>query len=300
MPINEFGMNSDYVSYFPLEEYIGRIKLLPEVLIHLEETSRDFEKYMHDLIHNYDEEYIINFWLYSQYEEFNSTNWIENKSFNQRVLENKNLFFDTLNISHKRIHSLHNFITDGDMEPVKDYRHHEVNVSRFKMDGTEEIFWRGANACDVNRFMNDFIKVYKHHGTSLLYTSPFLVSSLMHLLFVRIHPYMDGNGRTARLIHNLKFTEAMNDVYGTKLKLSPLNLSQSILINKVTYAKRLDNIYFDTYNDTNLAINMWFDFILNMVDEQIYYSTNQLQKIDNRYHIDAKKVRTMGINKIGK
>ena len=64
----------------------------------------------------------------------------------------------------------------------------------------------------------------------------------MHLLFVRIHPYSDGNGRTARLIHNIKFTESINKLYGMKLKISPLNLSKSILLNKITYVKRIDNI----------------------------------------------------------
>ena len=300
MQNNDNGMNLNFISYFPLEEYIEKIRLLPDVLVHLNDTSNDFDEYMKKIIHNYDEEYIVDFWIYYQYEELMSSKRIENKSFNQRVLENKGLFYDTLNISHKRIHDLHNFMTEGDMQPVHDYRHEEVNVSAFNNDGSQYIFWRGVNACDVHKFMNDFIKVYKHHGTSLLYTSPFLISSLMHLLLVKIQPYMDGNKRTARLIHNLKFTESMNKIYETKLKLCPLNLSQSILLNKITYINRFNDISLSLDDDNNEAINMWFDFILNMVDEQIYFSTNQLQKIDNRYHIDAKKVRTMGINKIGK
>lgn len=49
------------------------------------------------------------------------------------------------------------------------------------------------------------------------------LNSLVHLLFLRIHPYTDGNGRTARILHNIKFTEMINKVYSTRLKLSPLN-----------------------------------------------------------------------------
>ena len=103
--------------------------------------------------------------------------------------------------------------------------------------------------------MRDFIKVYKQNKIALLYSNPFLVSSLMHLLFVRIHPYTDGNGRTSRVIHNIKFTEAINRLYGMKLKISPLNLSESILLNKITYNKRINQIYFDLDHDTNDAIN---------------------------------------------
>lgn len=86
MSNNDNGMNLNYISYFPLEEYIERIKLLPDVLVHLNDTSNDFDEYMKKLIHNYDEEYIVDFWIYYQYEELMSSKRIENKSFNQRVL----------------------------------------------------------------------------------------------------------------------------------------------------------------------------------------------------------------------
>lgn len=72
----------------------------------------------------------------------------------------------------------------------------------------------------------------------------------------------------------------INKLYGTRLKLSPLNISESILINKITYVKRIDNIYFDIKNDCNEEINAWFNFILDMVDEQLYKSMNMLDYID--------------------
>ena len=84
--------------------------------------------------------------------------------------------------------------------------------------------------------MNDFIQIYKRKDISLLMSNPFLKSSLIHLLFLRIHPYADGNGRTARLLHNAKFTDSINRLYGMKLKISPLNLSESIYLNKKFYS----------------------------------------------------------------
>ena len=281
MPIID-GMNSDYVDYFSLEDYISRIKLLPRVLEHLEETNKEFDKYINELF-KYDEEYIINYWIYLLYIELISNQKIESlKQDESRILDNK-IFFDTLSINHKRIHTLHNFITEGELEPTFSYRDGEVNVSKINSDGSEDIFWRGAKAEDVVKFMNDFIKIYKQGGTSLIFSNPFLVSSLMHLLFLRIHPYSDGNGRTARIIHNIKFTESINKLYGSRLKISPLNISESILINKITYVKRIDNIYFDIKHDSNNEINAWFDFILDMVDEQLYKSMNMLQEIDSSF-----------------
>lgn len=296
--------NTAYVKYFPLEEYVKKIKLQPYLLEHLERTNCEFDNYRRQL-DKYDEDYIVNYWVYSLYEELFSSDQIENVGFDMRKLENKSLLFDTLSINHRRIHELHNFATEGELEPTFEYRKVPVNVSCYGEDGKEHIFWRGANPEDVTKFMNDFIKIYKYNGTSLIFSNPFLVSALIHLLFVRIHPYIDGNGRTARIIHSIKFTETINKLYGTRLKLSPLNLSQSILLNKVTYVNRLDNIYFDLEHDNNDSINAWFDYILDMADEQIYHSTNRLDFIDTSKFsnnivtsgTNPVKVRSMRINK---
>lgn len=68
------------------------------------------------------------------------------------------------------------------------------------------------------------------------------------------------------------------------LKICPLNLSQNILINKLTYVKRLNNIYFDLEHDSNEEINMWFNFILDMVDEQLYFNMSRLPQLERTAH----------------
>lgn len=299
MPIVN-GMNNDYINYFSLFDYVNKIKLSTRVLKHLENTNREFDNYMHTLS-CYDEEYIVNYWIYLLYEEISSSKRIENINIDMHKLTDNELFFNTLNISNKKIHLLHNFITEGEMPPSYEYRKSEVNVSRINPNGSEDIFWRGAKAEDVNKFMNSFIKIFKHNAASLLYSNPFLASSLMHLLFLIIHPYTDGNGRTSRIIHNIKFTEMVNKLYGTNLKISPLNLSGSILVNKITYVNMIDNIYFDLKHDTNDSINDWFNFILNMADEQLYIANNRIPRIDKKFitrEEDIKTVKSMRLSKI--
>lgn len=282
MPINQYGRNEDYVDYFPLDEYVKRITLLPSVLEHLEETNNCFNEYIKKIV-SYGEDYAIDYWIYLLYEELKYNQKIEHINFQDISLIDDEVFFNTLNISNKRIHELHNFVMGSQEEPVFEYRKTDVDVSNINEDGTHDIFWRGARHQDVDRFMADFIKIYKRTDVSLLMSNPFLKSALIHLLFIRIHPYKDGNGRTARLLHNSKFTEIINRIYNTRLKISPLNLSQSILISKPTYIKALDNIYFDIKHDTNDAINYWFDTMLNRADEQIYFSSNKLDDIDSSF-----------------
>lgn len=207
MPINFEGMNDDYITLFDLMEYVERIHILPNVKEHLKYTNEEFVELM-KRVAQLDNENAINYLLFSLYQELTSSQRIENHDFDVYTLANKSPFFDTLTISHKRIHQLHNFvvakeISEGTLKETFDYRNIPVNISRITEEKGEEIFYRGANPEDVNKFMSEFIKVYKQISSVEELNNPFLASALMHLLFVRIHPYTDGNGRTARVIHKM-------------------------------------------------------------------------------------------------
>lgn len=279
------GINLAEVNYFSIEEYIERIKLKNYVLEHMEETNQEFDKYLKQLS-KYDKYSIVYLWINSLSQEITSSQQIENEHFiPPQEIEENDIFFDTLLMSHNRIKHLHQFVTKS--EKIQDYRDTEVRVSRMTPKG-EEIFWRGVQSKDVKLFMDDFISFYKSNSLSVLYTNPFFKSALAHLLFVRIHPFTDGNGRTARMIHNIKFTESINKIYGMNLKICPLNLSQNILINRPTYAKTINNIYFDLEHDSNDEINAWLNFILNMVDEQLYFNINRLPQLEKAFYYKEK------------
>ncbi len=82
------------------------------------------------------------------------------------------------------------------------------------------------------------------------------------------------------MIYNIKFTDAINKIYNTKLKLCPLNISHGILMYKSTYVQKIDEIYFDLEHDCNDEINAWFNFILNRVDDAIFYNMNKISSLD--------------------
>lgn len=270
------GRNLANVAYFPIDEYISKIRLDDYVLSHMEETCKLFDSYF-KMLSKYDACSIMFYLMEQSKKEIGYSNKIEKHQIENKVLLENDLFFDNYQISHSRIKRIHQFVTLSDK--MSNYRTGEVRVSRMTDKG-EDIFWRGVNQEDLKKFMDDFLDFYRGNSISALNNNPFLKSSLAHLLFVRIHPFSDGNGRTARLIHNIKFTESINKIYGLKLKLCPLNLSQSILLNQPTYARRINDIYFDLEHDSNPEINKWFDFMLNMVDEQLFYKTANISKID--------------------
>lgn len=297
------GINLEKISYFPMEEYINNIELNRQLLKHLEETGKNFDKYLKQLA-KYGDYPMIYYWIDSMANEINCSQLMENSHLiSPSEIEKKGVFFDTLQMSHTRIKNLHQFVTKSDNP--SNYRTEEVRVSQYFPDGTEQIYWYGVQPEDLKLFLDDFIKIYKSSSLSALGSNPFLKSALVHLLFVRIHPFTDGNGRTARVIHNMKFTDSINKIYGLNLKISPLNLSQSILLNQITYAKRINDIYFDLEHNCNDEINSWFNFILDMVDEQIYFASSRMSQLENYpksnenlKNISQKDISKMRIRKI--
>ena len=257
------------IEYFNLEKFVNNIKLEPKILEHMQETNINFDKYFKQLS-KYNDEFMLYFWISLAYDEIKNSNFVERHNFKNFDLSISDLFFDKLSISHNRIHNIHKFVmkNENETEKIGKYRKTDVRVSNITQD-TEEIFWYGAKPEDIKKFMDSFIKIYKTNNISIIDSNPFLKSALIHLLFIKIHPYYDGNGRSARIIHNIKFTETLNRLYNMNLKICPVNLSESININLISYMKSFDNIYFDLKHDNNDAINYWFDFILNMYDEQL-------------------------------
>lgn len=267
------GINPSKVSYFSLEEYVSRIKLSSNVLTHLEDTSRDFDQYMKKL-RALDDEAILYFLSSSFDKELRDSNLIEGHLITPKDLSREeNIFFDRLDIDDKRIKDLHAFVTDDSYD--YDYRTIDAWIRKL-VGGNETIFWYGANPEDIPRFINDFIKIYNTKSASSIHSNAFIKSALMHLLLVRIHPFKDGNGRTSRMIQDMKFTEVIDRTYDYGLRIAPLHLSTSIFINWQQYYNMLDSIYFDLEHDCNDEINNWFDFILFMYDEQIYFCSNNL------------------------
>ena len=268
------------INYFDLEEFVDKIKLNRNVLEHMQETNLNFDKYFKKLS-KYDDEFQLYFWISLAYDEIKNSNFVEYHNLKKFDFNEKNLFFDSLNISNNRIHNIHKFVMkDENDDNAGRYRTNEVKVSNIEKDN-EEIFWYGVKAKDMKNFMNSFIKIYKSNSMSVLDSNPFLKSALIHLLFVKIHPYHDGNGRTARTLHNIKFTEILNRIYKMNLKICPVNLSESINVNLITYINALDNTYFYLDHDNNEVLNYWFNFILNMYDEQLFSKQIMIDDMEN-------------------
>ncbi|MBU4278661.1 MAG: Fic family protein [Proteobacteria bacterium] len=104
-------------------------------------------------------------------------------------------------ISENLIKSIHKTITHGLEHPTNTpgvYREHSVKVGNREHGG---VYTPPKILPDIEKLMGEFISWINYE--SLLKKEPLLRAALAHFHFAAIHPFADGNGRTARLLESV-------------------------------------------------------------------------------------------------
>ncbi len=139
--------------------------------------------------------------LETYYKYFTSGMNTKTKSFKEiSDLESAYVYARDHVINEKNILHIHNLLTKTDAIEKK-YRgaYRDKNVSVMK--NGNEIVYSGATATIVNSEMDKlFHDISILRDRKLSFAKIFYYAAMIHLIFVAIHPFADGNGRAARLI----------------------------------------------------------------------------------------------------
>ncbi len=169
-----------------------------------------------------------------------------------RVLENIEKYQEQGKITEKIILKLHKDISKEILEKSEyegRYRELQVYVGNRV---TGKVVFMPPPPEDVPKLMNEFIEWINSDNSYHL--DPVIVAGVSHYEFVRIHPFVDGNGRTARalatLILNLQKFDikkffALDDYYDS---------------DRTAYYKALDSV-----NPTTLDLTQWLEYFTNGV-----------------------------------
>ncbi len=101
-------------------------------------------------------------------------------------------------ITEKDIQTIHGLVMDGRQKPTK-YRDGQ-NVIRDSASGG--IVYMPPEASDMASLMKQLVKWINQQMQQAELPAP-IIAGIAHYQFATIHPYYDGNGRTARLLTNL-------------------------------------------------------------------------------------------------
>jgi Fic family protein len=127
-----------------------------------------------------------------------------------RVLENIEKYQEQNKITEKIILTLHKDVTKETLEnPEHEGRYRELQVyvgNRI----TGKVIFMPPPPDEVTELMREFIEWINSNDSYNL--DPVVVAGLSHYEFVRIHPFVDGNGRTARALATLILNQREFDI----------------------------------------------------------------------------------------
>lgn len=107
-------------------------------------------------------------------------------------------------ISEEEVLSLHKVVVEGLLEKEKtgQFRPADVYVLDDLGDGREMLRFKAPAASRIKKLAEDLLVWLKSSNKDSIH--PIIKAGILHLQFVTIHPFTDGNGRVARLLTQLQ------------------------------------------------------------------------------------------------
>lgn len=202
---------------------------------------------------------------------------------------------DKKTITEKVILKIHKLVTDRTLPPqyCGHYRPGPIYVVRRRLGMPQETLYTGPEAKQVPQLVADFITWLKESEEKEIH--PVIAAAIAHMEIAAIHPFNDGNGRTARALATLILYQrgydfrrlfALEDFYNT----DRASYYQAINLGATYTARRTDLTswleYFvkgfkqeiDEVKNKILALTM--QKMDGKIKSQIYLTPEQLKIID--------------------
>ena len=182
-------------------------------------------------------------------------------------------------ITEKVILKIHKLVTDKTLAPqfCGHYRPGPIYVVRRRFGVPQKTLYTGPEAKQVPKLMADFVAWLKNSEEKEV--NPVIVAAIAHLEIAAIHPFNDGNGRTARALATLMLYQrgygfrrlfALEDYYNTNRQA----YYQTINVGK-------------TYDERRTDITSWLEYFVKGFKKEIDEVKNKILPLSIR-KVDGK------------
>lgn len=216
-------------------------------------------------------------------------NYLKALRYIEKIVKEKKI------ITEKVLLKIHRLVTNKTL-PVEQsgyFRKGPVYVVKRRLGFPDEIIYFGPKAVSVPYLCNDLIKwINKSEEKEI---NPVIVAGIVHLELAAIHPFNDGNGRTARAMATLILYKrgydfrrlfALEDYYNKDLPsyYEAINIGQSYDKRKIDSTNWLE--YFaegfreEIMNVKNQVKTLALKKINKDIESQIYLTEKQQQLLD--------------------
>lgn len=171
------------------------------------------------------------------------------------------LVADNSSVTEESILKIHQLVTDNTLPPQScgHYRTGPIYVVRRRLGWPQEVIYVGPEAGQVPKLVSDLVDWLKDSAERG--TNPVLAAGIAHLELAAIHPFNDGNGRTARSLATLVLYHrgydfrrlfALEDYYNT---------------NREDYYRAVN--VGESYDSRREDITAWLEYFVRGVREEI-------------------------------
>lgn len=262
------------------------IEISSKVKEHLEFTYADYKSFLEEL-YKLDDKTLKLFLktlkdrelINNQETELEDTFLMELYRYHQRkdsIEIVTDLFSDNI-ITLEEIKKLHRVVIKGSSDDVsKNYGYRSDNdkwVGGFGTNGDMLVDYCPPDYREVIDLMKCTLNLLNGDSSNRDLNHILVKAFIVHGLIAYIQPFGNGNTRLSRVLQHGKIWQMTNNEFGINLPLPVLYLSKNYLMTRPKYRDLIKKIAISQNWDA------WLDYNLNMVDEQLYFSQDKLQRV---------------------
>jgi len=184
-------------------------------------------------------------------------------------------------ITEKAVLKIHTFVTDKTLpeEQCGKYRRGPVYVVRRRIDMPQETVYTGPDAKKVSSLMAELVEWIRESEKQDIH--PVIVAGIVHQEIAAIHPFADGNGRTARTLATLILYQRGYDFRRLFALEDYYNKDRSAYYQAINIGKN--------YEERKTDITPWLEYFVKGFKEEIdnvktKVTSLSLRKIDEKLH----------------
>jgi len=182
-------------------------------------------------------------------------NYINALKFIEKIVAEKK------SVTEKGILKIHQLVTNKTLSPqfCGHYRLGQIYVVRRRLGMPQETLYTGPVAKHVPKLMSRFVDWLAESKKKEL--NPIIVAAIAHLEIAAIHPFNDGNGRTARALATLLLYERGYDFRHLFALEDYYNTDRQLYYKAINLGK--------TYDQRQTDITSWLEYFVNGFKQEI-------------------------------
>lgn len=192
-------------------------------------------------------------------------------------------------INNNFIYEIWKILTEGTLEE-DDYTELYRTGPVYIKNRLGDIVYEGPNFHEVNNMMDDLVRYINNTNDS---THPIIKSIIIHYYFVYVHPFFDGNGRTARALMNFYLIKSGFDFF------KYFSISKILVDKRSKYYDSIKQCE-DNHSDITYFIEFYSELLIDTIIEIRKTYINQFSKkiilkllYENNIHLNQRQLKTL-------